>query len=91
MSEANEPPPDVVPPEHRELWRAAVVLLQQNMGLTILSKDDDLAVLSDNSDDECENGGMAQERDSQASFRGKAHGACVRPVSPATPLSVEVC
>jgi hypothetical protein len=49
-----EPPP--LEPEYRELWSAAVALLQQNMDLSSHSDNGDLAFLSDNSDDECENG-----------------------------------
>jgi hypothetical protein len=49
-----DPPPDVVAPEHRWIWYAACKLLEDNAGLTILSKSTDP---SDNSDDECENTG----------------------------------
>jgi hypothetical protein len=49
MSEANEPPPAVVPREYWEIWRAACKLLEENAGLTVLDK------VSDNGDDECEN------------------------------------
>jgi len=50
-NEANEPPPEVVPPQYWEIWYAACKLLEENASeaLTIL------AFVSDNGDDGCEN------------------------------------
>ena len=51
-------PPSHLDPDLRDLWHAACRLLQQNMGLTTLSKDGDLAKHSDNSDDGWHNSGV---------------------------------
>ena len=66
-----EPPPEVVPPQYWEIWYAACRLLEQNAGLTILSKYAEIG------EDKCDNSLIEQERDSR-----EAHGVDAYPFPP---------
>jgi hypothetical protein len=51
-------PPSHLDPDLRDLWHAACRLLQQNMGLTTLSKASDFCKVSEKSEVRWHNGGV---------------------------------